>query len=84
MRNKNFKLAYKKYFKIDKEKKEYFICKRYYLGKNDGEIINEFITSDTYFKNLEENKKSEFFELPYKCADKGIQHLINSWEVCND
>jgi hypothetical protein len=48
------------YFKVSKGKIDYFIKERSYVSKFDGDVITEFITEETFNKNLEDGKRVEF------------------------
>lgn len=73
------KLVKTVYFKVSKEKVDYFIKRRSYASRCDGEIITDFITEETFDKNLEKGKKVEFYK--FKDAPIGIKrHIENRYK----
>jgi len=60
-RRSAMRLVNTSYFKVSKGKIDYFIKERSYVSKFDGDIITEFITEETFNKNLEDGKRVEFY-----------------------
>ena len=73
------KLVRIEYHKVTKGNLDYFIKCSMYLSKHDGKIKREFITEDTYLKNLQNIQGRGavlFLEYEYDVAELGIKNLI--------
>lgn len=69
------------YYKVFKGNMDLFLKRRYYICSNDGQIRTDFITAETYYRNLEEGKSNaSFYELRFEDLKLPVQDFIKEHE----
>lgn len=63
------RLAKIDYLKITKDDMDIFAKRSWYVWNNDGQIYFDFITEETYFKNLENKEENKKYDISFKELD---------------